>query len=133
MIQGVVARLAGNSFSIRLWGAVAVAALVIAAFATETPAAAFIGSAFAVGQWFLDSYYLWQERRFRCLYEQVRKLDPEDIDFAMHAPPAPFWPVASSITERLFYGVLLLSSLAAGLILISTSRSAGAWDGRWVF
>ena len=135
MIQGVVNRLASNSFSIRRWSTVLVAALVVAAFTAEAPAVAFIGSAAAMGHWLLDSYYLWQERRFRGLYDQVRGLDPEDVDFAMRTPPAPFWPVVFSVTECLFYSVLILATLAAGVILVSMTRSADAapvcWSAPW--
>ena len=135
MIQGVVSRLASNSFSIRRWSTVLVAALVVAAFTTVTPAVAFIAAAAGVGHWFLDSYYLWQERRFRGLYDQVRELDPEDVDFAMRIPPRPFWPVVFSVTELLFYGVLILAPLAAGIVLMSMTRSADAglscYRGLW--
>ena len=126
MIQGVVSRLASNSFSIRRWSTVLVAALVVAAFTADAPEVAFIGSAAVIGHWLLDSYYLWQERRFRGLYDQVRGLDPEDVDFAMRTPPAPFWPVVFSVTECLFYSVLILATLAAGVILVSMTRSADA-------
>lgn len=33
--------------------------------------------------WFLDGYFLLMERRFRSLYEHVRRLEEEDIDFSM--------------------------------------------------
>ena len=33
--------------------------------------------------WFLDSYFLWQERLFRALYDYVRDLKEEDVDFDM--------------------------------------------------
>ena len=34
--------------------------------------------------WFLDSYFLWQERLFRSLYDHVRNLKEQDVDFAMN-------------------------------------------------
>jgi len=34
--------------------------------------------------WFLDGYFLAMERRFRSLYEHVRQLEEEDIDFSMN-------------------------------------------------
>jgi hypothetical protein len=33
--------------------------------------------------WILDGYFLSQERKFRCLYDDVRKLDETEIDFCM--------------------------------------------------
>jgi hypothetical protein len=37
--------------------------------------------------WFLDGYFLSMERRFRSLYEHVRQLKEEDIDFLMSTEP----------------------------------------------
>ena len=37
--------------------------------------------------WFLDGYFLSMERRFRSLYEHVRQLKEEDIDFSMNTEP----------------------------------------------
>ena len=36
---------------------------------------------------FLDGYFLSMERRFRSLYEHVRQLKEEDIDFSMNTEP----------------------------------------------
>ena len=35
--------------------------------------------------WFLDGYFLMQERLFRQLYDKVRQLDESGIDFSMDA------------------------------------------------
>jgi hypothetical protein len=37
--------------------------------------------------WCLDGYFLSQERRFRALYDQVRKMNEPDIDFSMDTQP----------------------------------------------
>lgn len=124
MIQGVINRLAGNSSSIRRWGTILMAALVVGAFTTDTPAVAFVGAGAAIFYWLLDSYYLWQERRFRGLYDCVRSMDPEDVDFAMATPQRPFWKAALSATESLFYLALVVTQVAAGLVLIHMSRSS---------
>lgn len=34
--------------------------------------------------WILDGYFLSQERRFCCLYDDVRKLDEQKVDFSMN-------------------------------------------------
>lgn len=84
MIQGVITRMANNSFKLKGW----TITLVVATFA-------FIGKDIVdrkfilvlylpiIAFWALDSYYLQQERLFRSLYEYVRKLDENDIDFSM--------------------------------------------------
>jgi len=37
----------------------------------------------ALAFWFLDGYFLWKERLFRALYDHVRNLNEENIDFSM--------------------------------------------------
>lgn len=34
--------------------------------------------------WFLDTYYLWQEKIYRCLYDEVRIKSNDEIDFDMN-------------------------------------------------
>lgn len=34
--------------------------------------------------WFLDAYYLWQERLYLALYNDVRIKDEKDIDFSLN-------------------------------------------------
>ena len=38
----------------------------------------------AVLFWGLDGYFLWQERRFRIVYDIVRLKDNADIDYSMY-------------------------------------------------
>ena len=87
-IQGAIDRLASDSFRIKGWSVVLVAALLIlfswkgstrfAPLASLVPVLAF---------WGLDGYFLWQERLFRALYDHVRRLDEGDIDYAMNVGP----------------------------------------------
>jgi hypothetical protein len=71
VIQAVITRLAGNSFSIKGWTVVLVAALL--AVAVKEQAAAFAATALLpiVFFWGLDAYYLLQERLFRDLYRRL--------------------------------------------------------------
>jgi hypothetical protein len=64
--------------------------------------------------WLLDGYFLSQERRFRSLYDHVRKLEESAIDFSMdtqpfkESPPRNKWSRALlSPTLLIYYGVLL--------------------------
>jgi hypothetical protein len=72
LIQGVVGRLAGNSFTIKGWSITLVSVLV--GFAAKDANARFAVVALlpAFCFWGLDAYYLRQERLFRALYDQVR-------------------------------------------------------------
>jgi hypothetical protein len=77
MIQGVINRLAGNSFSIKGWSLTLVAAII--AFAAGKDAGLFtvlfaLAAAIpVVFFWGLDAYYLNLERKFRRLYTAILK------------------------------------------------------------
>jgi len=84
MTQGVVNRLAGNSFSIKSWSmAIIGAALIFIARAdVANPNILFALFLPVIGFWYLDSYYLWQERLFRAVYDDIRA--QFDTDFSMN-------------------------------------------------
>jgi len=84
MAQDVVNRLAGNSFSIKSWSmAIIGAALIFIARAdVANPDVLFALLLPVIGFWYLDSYYLWQERLFRAVYDDVRA--QSDTDFSMN-------------------------------------------------
>lgn len=84
MAQGVVNRLAGNSFSIKSWSmAIIGAALIFIARAdAANPNALFALLLPVIGFWYLDSYYLWQERLFRAVYDDIRT--QSETDFSMN-------------------------------------------------
>ena len=82
-IQGVIDRLAGNSFRLKGWAVVLVSALLVL-LAREGPVEfAWVGFVPVLVFWGLDGYFLRQERLFRDLYDHVRALDEADIDFSM--------------------------------------------------
>jgi hypothetical protein len=126
MIQGVVNRLAGNSFSLKGWSVVLVAAL----FAIAAPGArvelVVIAYIPAVVFWGLDGYFLAQERRYRALYDAVRVLAPEAIDFSMDTSPFASearcrWDHAvRSNTLLAFHGVLLGSIVMVMILMLIT-------------
>lgn len=84
-IQGVIARMAGNLFFLRGWTITLIAAL-LALFIKDTNSTYVIYFLliFILVFWILDGYFLSQERLFRALYNHVRKLDEEKIDFSMN-------------------------------------------------
>ena len=83
MIQSNISRMAQNSFTLKGWSLTLVIALF--AFVPKQNAWVFIPIAivpiiiFAL----LDAYYLQLERRYRKLYDIVRKKDENEIDFDM--------------------------------------------------
>lgn len=71
LIQDVVTRMNSNSFQMKGWMVAIVSALL--AIYADKQNEYFIIVAFVPTLlfWFLDTYYLWQERKFRGLYNDV--------------------------------------------------------------
>jgi hypothetical protein len=84
-LQLVITRMNVNSFLLKGWSVTLVAALF--AFATKEANSKFVIITFVSTMvfWFLDGYYLSQERQYRSLYDEIRKKDENDIDFDMNA------------------------------------------------
>jgi signal transduction histidine kinase len=83
MIQSVIERMGNNSFLIKGWSITLVSAIFVIAVQNQDKTSALWTLFPATIFWFLDGYYLWQERLLRSLYEYVRKLDEKKIDFSM--------------------------------------------------
>jgi hypothetical protein len=82
-IQGVVNRMAANSFLIKGWCITLVSALFALAAKDANVRYIIIAYIPVLVFWILDGYYLWQERLFRGLYNQIRVKDESSIDFSM--------------------------------------------------
>ncbi|MGR6831229.1 hypothetical protein [Aliivibrio wodanis] len=82
-IQDVITRMNSNSFLIKGWAITLIAALL--ALSADNNSQLFVAS-YIVSPifWFLDGFFLSQERKFRKLYDYVRTLDEADIDFSMN-------------------------------------------------
>lgn len=82
-IQLVITRMNVNSFLIKGWNITIVAAL-FALSAKDADRGFIILSFFpTLIFWCLDIYYLRQERLFRHLYDKIRKINDEQIDYDM--------------------------------------------------
>jgi hypothetical protein len=86
-IQVAVNRMAGNLFLLKGWTITLIAAL-FALSAKDTDKAFVLIAYFpTLVFWVLDGYFLSQERKFRDLYDHVRKLGESQIDFSMDTRP----------------------------------------------
>ncbi len=83
-IQNTISRMAGSLFFLRGWAITLIAALL--ALLLKGVNSEYIISFLMVVIiifWILDGYFLSQERSFRDLYDHVRKLGKDEIDFSM--------------------------------------------------
>ena len=82
-IQATVNRLSTNSFLLKGWSVVLVSALFVLSGKESNQKFAWLALIPAVVFWGLDGYFLWEERLYRQLYDQVRRRGPSKIDFSM--------------------------------------------------
>lgn len=128
LIQGVINRLSTNSFLLKGWTVVVVSALFALAARESRAAFAFLAYIPAIVFWGLDGYFLWQERLYRALYDDVRVRAEADIDFSMDtgrfkSGPGRSWVEAVlSRTLLVFHGVLLLAIVVVMILTICNGR-----------
>jgi hypothetical protein len=124
MIQGVINRMAGNSFMLKGWAVTLVAGIFALASEDSNKLYFFITYVPIFVFWGLDSYYLRQERLYRKLYNKVREQTEDEIDFSMNAnldefkcKQTSFEDTFFSTTEKWFY--LPLAALTLIVIILS--------------
>jgi hypothetical protein len=123
LIQGVVNRLSTNSFLLKGWSVVLVSGLFALAASGTNSLFVYLAYFPACAFWALDGYFLWQERLFRNLYDDVRQRDEEEIDFSMDTSDVAklaggWWGASTSLTLRLFHGAILLTILIVMLVIV---------------
>lgn len=94
LIEDTIIRMSSNSFLIKGWSVTILSGL-ITLYITKmrekwSPRLLLLGIVVCIIFWINDTYYLYQEHRFRSLYEKVRKANNEAIDFNMEPPTKPF-------------------------------------------
>jgi len=82
-VQGVINRMAANSFLVKGWTIALVAALLAIAADKMTLSYVVIILVPVLLFWWLDAFYLQQETLYRKLYEVVALKENKDIDFSM--------------------------------------------------
>lgn len=86
-LQGAINRMAGNLFILKGWTITLIAALFALAAKDTNKVFAVLAYFPLLMFWVLDGYFLSQERCFRSLYNHVRTLDDDKIDFSMDTRP----------------------------------------------
>lgn len=122
LIQEVINRMSRNSFLLKGWSVIIVSALFALAANNANPF--IVGLAYfpSIAFWILDGYFLRQERLFRALYDWVRELEEDDINFSMNTSivqdKVSRWAATVfSKTLRIFHGAVFVS-ITIVLILI---------------
>ena len=122
-IQNIITRMNTNSFQIK-GVTVAIITACLALYASDkTVLMIFVPIIPTFILWFLDSYYLLQERKFRALYDDVANIknpplcNPKPYEMPIHKYTADkkdslsFWRVFFSQTIAIFYLPLILMLL----------------------
>ena len=128
MIQDIIARMGSNSFYLKGWAVGAMIAVFAFAGKSETKCAILVSLVPVVAFWLLDAYYLCLERRYRALYEVVRKnkdanfcycLNPNSVKINIsNASSISYLSSVISKTVMPFYLACVGTSI--GLYLINT-------------
>ena len=121
IIQAIIRRMAFHSFFIKGWTVTLVAVVLLL---RGTPYQALIAYVPLLVFWFLDAYFLWQERLYRRLYNWVIRhrweTDEHLLDmnaYRFKGEEQPLWRVMFSLTLGGFYGSLLVLTLVYSMVL----------------
>lgn len=124
MIQGILNRMASNSFALKGWTVTLVAGIFALSSKDADKMYFLIAYIPIVVFWGLDAYYLLQERLYRALYDKVRNMEEDSINFSMNTSLQEFKTEKNTFrdciwskTEFCFY--FPLAVLSAGIIIIT--------------
>ena len=123
MTQTVINRLGHNSFLLKGWSMTVIVAtmVLIARYDMQNPCLVLAVMLPILGFWTLDGYFLWQERLFRQVYDEVR--GQSDTDFKMDVmkhrdkPKCSWLSAMFSVTLVVFYAVEVVFILATFAIV----------------
>jgi hypothetical protein len=121
MIQTVINRLANSSFLLKGWSVVLVSGLFALAAKDTKPLFVYIAYFPCTVFWALDGYFLWQERRYRRLYDAVRQVEPKNINYSMDTSQmtGTLLTAVFSKTLMLFHGAVVFTVIIVMTILLS--------------
>ena len=114
--------MASNSFALKGWAVTLVAGLFALSGKDANQFYYLVTYIPIVVFWYLDAYYLCQERMYRNLYEKVRKLSEQEIDFSMNAAGEEFQTEKTTVSNCFLSKTILgfylpLAIVTAGIII----------------
>lgn len=121
-IQNIINRMNTNSFQIKEW-MIAIVSALLALYANSNNATfVFVAIAPTIIFWYLDAYYLQQERKFRKLYDDVLSNDSKIPTFSMPIQnytdcKCCIWSTFFSKTIGWLYGTIIVLLIIGGFLL----------------
>ena len=126
IIQDIIKRMAFNSFMIKGW---AITLVVVALLLKGTGYQVWIAFIPLLVFWFLDAYFLWQERMYRKLYEWVvnnrRRTDEYLFDmnaYRFEDEVQSRFRIMFSITLGWFYGSIAILIVIYSIIIFLVQK-----------
>lgn len=122
-IQNIINRMNTNSFQIKGWMITIVSALLALYASSNNYVYVFVAIVPTLIFWFIDSYYLQQERRFRGLYEDVINPEKNITTFSMDitnykSGRYKYCRCLFSTTTAILYLVIICSLIIGGLVIV---------------
>lgn len=113
-VQAVISRLSTDSFLMKGWALTVSTALYAYCAVHLLWQVALLGLLPPLAFWFLDGYFLRQERLYRHLYNEVRAgtVDPFCMDARPYSDRETWSKTILSVTLRTFYGFIIVVGLA---------------------
>jgi hypothetical protein len=126
-IHNTINRMSGNSFLIKGWTISIISVLFIFTDKEMNEEFLLISIIAVIVFWYLNAFFLQQERKFRAVYDKVRILPDEEIDFSMSTDDfkkgkfsllsaffgKTIWPLYLGILTMVAIGKYLLESTVA--------------------
>ena len=122
MIQAVITRMGSNSFLLKGWSVTLVAGLFALAASGGKWSYAMLGLLPSLSFWWLDAYYLRQERLFRKLHDAVRRGEMQNELYSMNTAKYAKdvqrqIPTAFSSSVLWIHGIVVAVVVAVSIIL----------------
>lgn len=121
-IQQIITRMASNSFNLKGWTVAMVAAIFALSSEDSSPWFSGITIFTTIIFWYLDGYYLRQERAYRQMYNAVVIGQPSVDILSLNAgsflaTEKSIWRIMLSQTLIIFYGFMMLICLTLATLL----------------
>ena len=126
LVQGIINRMASNSFLLKGWSVTITSALFALAAKDTNPYFIYLAYFPCTSFWTLDGYFLRQERLYRKLYDDVAAKKINKIDFSMNTikyreKVEPWFFICFSATLGMFHGAIF-GTILIGILIFNYCR-----------